>query len=82
MQCVAYNRCSVNIFQNKERKVCAHKQETSAFGFLEGKKRKMLSGSSVWRINSLQGGSRSSCEARASAQVPHTRTWKVRLNRD
>lgn len=36
MQCLAYSRCSVSIFQNKERKACA--QETNTFGFLERKK--------------------------------------------
>lgn len=54
MQGWAYNRGLVNIFQSKERKVCAYKQETNAFGFLEGKKgalpRRLLSGSSVWRM--------------------------------
>lgn len=57
MQCWAYNRGLVNIFQSKEREVCAHKQETNAFGFLEGKKRalprRLFSRSSVWRMTKM-----------------------------
>lgn len=95
MQFLSYNRCSVSIFQNKERKVCAHKQETNAFGFLERKKGSFAKKAAYWKQclennqnahGSLKGRTRNSrdlwVEATASAEVPHTETMEVRLNRD
>lgn len=95
MQFLSYNRCSVNIFQNKERKVCAHKQETNAFGFLKRKKGSFAKKAAYWKQclennqnahGSLKGRTRSSwdpwVEAPASTEVPHTEAMEVRLNRD